>query len=129
MEVYMMDDTESEAIGILRVKAVSLSERSEFFESIKSEQVAKHLLDAAHSCSQKIGELILGSIQNHNAKLFTRVLENPSEMYVDCHTLKDAIAKFSVEWGRGKDPEFWERLWELDEEIAICFEEVKGEIE
>ena len=107
-------------------------ERSEFFESMGDTPSSQKLSKAADLLAEKISEIILDAMIQFDSTLMDSAFSHYSEMYDDdleCDTLGKTIARFCVEWGLGKDPEMLEALDDLEEEIAIVFEEVKEERE
>jgi hypothetical protein len=129
--LYEIGWSEREAICILRIKAVQLRERAEFLASMGDSPSADKLEKTATVCTEKILDIVLESMFRHDAKRTEKALDHYSEMYdhEECDTLRKTILTFCVDWGLGKDPDMLERVDDLEEEIAICYEEVKEEEE
>jgi hypothetical protein len=121
-EEFNLNENTSAAIGTFRCSAVLFKERSEFYQEKKAFAEAKKFQECRDYCAEKIHEIILDSIIQYDRKNFGDLMKMPSEMYEDCENLGRSIARFSVFWGLGKDPEFWEGVWELEDEIVICYE-------
>jgi hypothetical protein len=122
-----MTDSMSGAIATFRCQAVRDSELNEFFSERKQPYIAKEFQKHRDFCAESIHGIILDSIVEYDRDNFGDLMKMPSEMYQDCENLGRAIARFAVHWGFGKDPEFWEGLWELEDEIMICYEALMEE--
>jgi len=126
-EEYALNESTSAAIATLRCSAVLFKERSEFYQEKKVYSAAKKFEECRDYCAEKIHEIILDSIVEYDRDNFGDLMKMPSEMYEDCENLGRSIARFAVHWGFGKDSEFWEGIWELEDEILICYEALMEE--
>ena len=126
-EEFNLNENTSVAIGTFRCSAVLFKERSEFYQERKAFAEAKKFQECRDYCAEKIHEIIQDSIIQYDRQNFGDLMKMPSEMYEDCENLGRSIARFSVFWGLGKDPEFWEGVWELEDEIMICYEALMEE--
>lgn len=119
---YVMSEEVTAGISILRCEAAMLLERAEFFEERNENHAAKEFKDLRAQCCLKIESIVVESIEKVEGGLFEKIQSVESEMYPSKTTLGEAIKWFSVHWGSAKDTEFYETLFELEEEINICIE-------